>query len=61
MATIEADLFEFLTRVYVQHSDERQALMGLQYTTAETHDLAKQISRFVEDRFLASGLSKRDL
>ena len=34
--------FEFLCRKYVQRADERQAAMGLQYTEAETNDLAKE-------------------
>lgn len=42
------DLFIFLSRKYVQTSDSRQRTMGLQYTTAETHDLAKEIANFVD-------------
>jgi hypothetical protein len=40
-AVIEA-AFQFFTRKYVQRSDARQQAMGLQYTEAETHDLAKE-------------------
>ena len=47
---LEAELFAFLTRKYVQRSDYRQTAMGLQYTEAETHDLAKEIARFVQNR-----------
>jgi hypothetical protein len=39
--------FAMLCQKYVQRSDERQAEMGLQYTTAETHELAKTIAAFV--------------
>lgn len=47
---LEEALFHFLCRKYVQRSDERQRSMGLQYTTAETHDLAKEVARFVDTR-----------
>jgi hypothetical protein len=47
MDELEAKLFEFLCRTYVQHSDNRQRALGLQYTTAETRDLAREIARFV--------------
>jgi hypothetical protein len=47
IATLEARLFKFLTRKYVQRADARQRAMGLQYTEAETHDLAGEIARFV--------------
>lgn len=40
-------LFQHLSRRYVQRQDDRQRQMGLQYTTAETHDLADTIARFV--------------
>ena len=39
--------FQFLARKYVQRADDRQKLMGLQYTSAETHDLANEIANFV--------------
>ena len=44
---LEATLFAFLCRKYVQRNDARQGAMGLQYTTAETHDLAAQLARFL--------------
>lgn len=43
---VQKDVFDFLCRMYVQRSDARQMEMGLQYTEAETHDLAKQIAKF---------------
>lgn len=39
----EQEVFAFLNRKYVQRADERQKKMGLQYTEAETHDLAEEI------------------
>jgi hypothetical protein len=48
MTDFETAIFEFLTRKYVQQADERQRDMGLQYMTAETHDLASELARFVE-------------
>jgi hypothetical protein len=42
---LEKEMFTFLSSHYVQRSDARQAEMGLTYTTAETHDLAKQAVR----------------
>ena len=41
------EIFDFLNRKYVQRADGRQKEMGLQYMTAETHDLAKEIGRWV--------------
>lgn len=41
------ELFYFLTYKYVQRADERQKAMGLQYTEAETHDLAETIAGFI--------------
>lgn len=38
-------VFEFLCRKYVQRQDARQKSMGLQYTEAETHDLADTLVR----------------
>jgi hypothetical protein len=35
--------FQFLCKKYVQRADDRQKTLGLQYTTAETHDLAEVI------------------
>jgi hypothetical protein len=46
---LEHLLFEFLCRKYVQASNERQKASGLQYMTAETHDLAAEVARFIED------------
>ncbi len=42
----EKAIFEFLCRKYVQRSDQRQKAMGLQYTEAETHDLAQELAAF---------------
>jgi len=50
MRTLESDLFSFLCRKYVQRADELQKAMGLQYTEAETHDLAKMIANFIDAR-----------
>lgn len=38
-------IFGFLTTKYVQQADTRQQEMGLQYTTAETHDLADEMAK----------------
>lgn len=43
----EGEVFAWLCLKYVQRSDERQAELGLQYTQAETHDLAREIARLV--------------
>lgn len=48
--TLEADLFAFLSRKYVQRQDDRQKAMGLIYTTAETHDLAHEVVAFLARR-----------
>lgn len=45
----KAALFDFLNRKYIQQADIRQRAQGLQYMTAETHDLAKEITRFIKD------------
>lgn len=42
----EGDAFAVLCRTYVQRADDRQRAMGLQYTEAETHDLAKVMERY---------------
>lgn len=47
---LEAALFAFLCRKYVQHANYRQKAMGLQYTTAETHDLAVEVAGFIRAR-----------
>jgi hypothetical protein len=44
---LEPLLFDFLRRKYVQRQDARHKEMNLQYTTAETHDLAAELSRFI--------------
>lgn len=36
----EESVVKWLCQAYVQRSDDRQKAMGLQYTEAETHDLA---------------------
>lgn len=41
----EAAVVRWLSRSYVQRSDDRQKAMGLQYTEAETHDLAASFFR----------------
>lgn len=47
---LEEELFQFLCASYTQVQDERQRKMGLQYTGAETHDLAREIVRFLKRR-----------
>lgn len=42
------EMFEFLCRKYVQRADDRQKRMGLQYTTAETHDLAEEVVKYLK-------------
>jgi hypothetical protein len=49
MTITENGLFTFLMRKYTQAQDDRQRAMGLTYTTAETHDLAKEISTFLNN------------
>jgi len=44
------EAFALLCRKYVQRSDDRQKEMGLQYTEAETHDLAELIAKFTASR-----------
>jgi len=48
--SLEDELFEFLDRKYVQSQEPRHKRMGLQYMGAETHDLAKEIVRFLRRR-----------
>lgn len=48
--TLEAELFAFFQKKYVQSADDRQRSMGLTYTEAETHDLAKEVAEFIERR-----------
>lgn len=43
---LEKDIFDFLCKKYIQLQDDRQKEMGIHYTTAETHDLAKEMERF---------------
>lgn len=45
---LEAAVFDFLSRKYMQREDARQRSMGLVYMTAETHDLARELARFIE-------------
>jgi hypothetical protein len=52
---LERDLFALLCKKYVQRCDERQTAMGLQYTTAETRDLARTIARFLTRRLKTEG------
>jgi hypothetical protein len=40
--------FALLNAKYVQRADARQQSMGLQYTEAETHDLARLMARFAD-------------
>jgi hypothetical protein len=42
-------LFQFLCSKYIQHQDQRQKDMLLQYMEAETHDLAKELSIFITE------------
>lgn len=44
---LEIAVFDWLCRKYVQRADDRQKGLGLQYTEAETHDLAEEIARNV--------------
>lgn len=46
----EDELFAFLVRKYTQRSDARQTSMGLQYMSAETHDLASELVRFIASK-----------
>lgn len=41
---LELLLFALLARKYVQRADTRQKALGLQYTTAETGDLARTLA-----------------
>lgn len=47
LANLKEALFDFLCKKYIQRCDMRQKEMGLLYTTAETHDLAKELERFL--------------
>lgn len=44
----EQTIFNFLTRKYVQRADARQADLGLQYMEAETHDLARELAKWLK-------------
>lgn len=46
-ARIEGALFDFLSRGYVQTSNRRQRRLGDVYMKAETHDLAREIAKFI--------------
>lgn len=50
LKSLESELFAFLNRKYVQSQDERQRSMDLQYMTAETHDLAREIAKYMFNR-----------
>lgn len=50
----EDDWFSWLCLKYVQRADERQRKMGLQYTEAETHDLASEIAKHIYKRVNAT-------
>ena len=39
-------LFNYLVQKYAQRQDARHKALGLQYTEAETHDLADEITKF---------------
>lgn len=39
----EKEIYDFLCQKYVQRADARQMSLGLQYTEAETHDLAREL------------------
>lgn len=43
-------IFNFLCRKYTQAADKRQQEIGLQYTTAETHDLSAELAKFFRNR-----------
>jgi hypothetical protein len=45
---LEFHFFNFLCRKYTQTADQRQREMELQYTRAETHDLAREIAREIK-------------
>jgi len=56
---LEAEWFQWLCRKYVQRADDRQRSMGLQYTEAETHNLAAEIAKHESaalDRYRAAGV-----
>lgn len=44
----ERRIFDYLCTKYVQRADDRQRSMGLQYTEAETHDLAREMNRLFD-------------
>lgn len=48
---LEVLLFCFITQKYAQRADTRQKEMGLQYTTAETHDLARELAKFLMENY----------
>jgi hypothetical protein len=50
---VEKAIFNLLCQKYVQRADDRQKSMGLQYTEAETHDLAHTIYRSLVAPLLA--------
>lgn len=44
-------ILRWLQRTYVQHADARQKAMGLQYTEAETEELAISLARLFDELF----------
>lgn len=57
---LETDLFAFLCAKYVQRADDRQKAMGLQYTEAETRDLARTVARWIAARAQGPGEAVAD-
>jgi len=49
-------VLEWLEQTYAQRSDERQKSMGLAYMEAETHDLAREISRLLLRETIVPGV-----
>jgi hypothetical protein len=58
MPLTQDDIFAFLTRKYTQRADARQRGMGLVYMEAETHDLARELERFVAANSLEDELTR---
>jgi hypothetical protein len=50
LSPLAREAFDLICRKCVQRADERQKAMGLQYTTVETHDLARMMAVFAEAR-----------
>lgn len=47
-AANEQVIYTWLVNNYVQESNERQRAMGLHYTTAETHELARNLAKYLK-------------